>query len=81
MVSPQGRREQCVYACGRGIPKRRACGLTGMARSTLSYELRQPAKALGLDHVPEFAQSAKHPRRCCAIKASAQDRAGLRRKR
>lgn len=44
MVSPQGRREQCAYACGRGIPKRRACGLIGMARSTLSYELRQPAK-------------------------------------
>ena len=44
MVSPQGRREQCAYACGRGIPKRRACGLIGMARSTLSYELRQPEK-------------------------------------
>ena len=44
MVSPQGRREQCAYACARGIPKRRACGLIGMARSTLSYELRQPAK-------------------------------------
>jgi len=44
MVSPQGRREQCAYACGRGIPKRRACGLIGMARSTLSYELRQPVK-------------------------------------
>lgn len=44
MVSPQGRREQCAYACRRGIPKRRACGLIGMARSTLSYELRQPVK-------------------------------------
>lgn len=44
MVSPQGRREQCAYACGRGIPKRRACGLIGMARSTLSYALRQPEK-------------------------------------
>src|SRR5512137_2044421 len=44
MVSPQGRREQCAYACARGIPKRRACGLIGMARSTLSYELRRPAK-------------------------------------
>jgi len=44
MVSPQGRREQCAYACGRGIPKRRACGLIGMARSTLSYELQQPVK-------------------------------------
>ena len=44
MVSPQGRRGQCAYACGRGIPKRRACGLIGMARSTLSYELQQPMK-------------------------------------
>ena len=44
MVGPQGRREQCAYACGRGIAKQRACGLIGMARSTLSYQLRQPAK-------------------------------------
>ena len=44
MVSPQGRREQCSYAHGRGIPKRRACGLIGMARSTWSYGLRQPLK-------------------------------------
>jgi putative transposase len=44
MVSPQVRREQCAYAYMRGLPKRRACGLIGMARSTLSYELRQPAK-------------------------------------
>ena len=44
MVGPQGRREQCAYACARGIPKRRACGPIGMARSTLSYQLRQPAK-------------------------------------
>ena len=44
MVSPQGRREQCAYAHGRGIAKRRACGLIGMARSTLCYELRQPLK-------------------------------------
>lgn len=44
MVSPQGRREQCAYAHGRGIAKRRACGLIGMARSTLWYEPRQPMK-------------------------------------
>jgi putative transposase len=44
MVSPQGRREQCAYAYGRGIAKRCACGLIGMARSTLCYELRQPMK-------------------------------------
>jgi len=44
MVSPQARRDQCAYACGRGIPKRRACGLIGLARSILSYALRLPAK-------------------------------------
>ena len=44
MVGPQGRREQCAYACRRGIAKQRACGLIGIARSTLVYELRQPAK-------------------------------------
>jgi hypothetical protein len=43
-VSPHGRREQYAYACGRGIAKQRACGLIGMARSTFSYELRQPVK-------------------------------------
>ena len=37
MVGPQGRREQCAYVYGRGIAKQRACGLIGMARSTLSY--------------------------------------------
>ena len=49
MVSPQGRREQCAYACGRGISKRRACGLIGMARSTLSYELRQRREGCSRD--------------------------------
>ena len=44
MVGPQGRREQCAYACARGLSKQRACGLVGIARSTLAYELRQPAK-------------------------------------
>jgi len=44
MVSPQGRREQVAFACERGLSKRRACGLLGMARSGLSYELRLPAK-------------------------------------
>jgi putative transposase len=44
VVSSQGRREQCDYVCAHGIPKRRACGLIGMARSTLSYRLRQAAK-------------------------------------
>ena len=44
MVSPQARREQVAFACERGLSERRACGLLGIARSTLSYELRLPAK-------------------------------------
>ena len=44
MVSPPGRREQVDLACQRGLSKRRACGLIGVARSTLSYERRLPAK-------------------------------------
>ena len=43
-MSPQARREQVVFACERGLSERRACGLLGIARSTLSYELRLPAK-------------------------------------
>jgi len=43
-VSPQARREQVAFACERGLSKRRACGLLGVARSALSYELRMPAK-------------------------------------
>lgn len=30
--------------CDGGVSKRRACGLLGIARSTLSYDLRQPGK-------------------------------------
>lgn len=44
MVSPQARREQVVWLCQGGLSKRRACGLLGVARSGLSYRLRQPAK-------------------------------------
>jgi putative transposase len=44
VVSPQARREQVAFACERGLSKRRACGLLGVARSALSYELRMPAK-------------------------------------
>ena len=43
-MSPQARREQVGFACERGLSKRRACGLLGIARSTLSYELTLPAK-------------------------------------
>ena len=44
MVSPQARREQVGFACEHGLSERRACGLLGIARSTLSYELTLPAK-------------------------------------
>jgi putative transposase len=44
MVSPQGRREQIQLACQRALSQRQACGQLGVARSTLTYELRLPAK-------------------------------------
>jgi putative transposase len=44
MVSPQARREQVVLLCKGGLSQRRACGLLGIARSGLTYTLRQPAK-------------------------------------
>lgn len=44
MVSPQARREQVALLCQGGLSKRRACGLLGIARSGLSYALRQPGK-------------------------------------
>jgi putative transposase len=44
VVSPQARREQVGFVCERGLSKRRACGLLGVARSMLSYQLLQPAK-------------------------------------
>lgn len=44
MVSPHARREQVNFACRRGLSRRRACGLIGISRSSLNYELRLPAK-------------------------------------
>ncbi len=44
MVSPQARREQVALACERGLSERRACGLIGLARSSLNYTLRLPVK-------------------------------------
>jgi putative transposase len=37
VVSSQARREQVALACERGLSKRRACELTGVARSGLDY--------------------------------------------
>ena len=44
MVSPQARRDQVALLCQGGVSQRRACGLIGIARSGLSYVLRQPGK-------------------------------------
>jgi putative transposase len=44
VVSPQARREAVKFACELGLSERRACGLVGLPRSCLSYELRLPAK-------------------------------------
>jgi putative transposase len=44
MVSAQARRSQVEFASHRGISVRRACALVGVARSTMGYELKMPAK-------------------------------------
>lgn len=61
MVSPQGRREQVQLACQRGLSQRRACGLVGVARSTLGYELRLPAKDAPVIEAMK-SLSAQYPR-------------------
>ena len=43
-MSPQARREQVAFLCKGGLSQRRACGLIRVARSTLTYKLRQPTK-------------------------------------
>lgn len=61
MVSPQARREQLALACARGASQRRACGLLSISRSSLSYELRMPAKdAPVIEAMKEL--SAQYPR-------------------
>ena len=44
MVSAQARRSQVEFASHRGISVRRACALVGVARSTMGYEPKMPAK-------------------------------------
>ena len=60
-MSPQARREAVAFACERGLSERRACGLIGMARSTLSYALRLPVKAAPVIDAMK-ALSAQYPR-------------------
>lgn len=61
MVSPQARRELVEFACERGLSERRACGLVGLPRSCLSYELRLPAKDAPVIEAMK-ALSAQYPR-------------------
>jgi putative transposase len=44
MVSAQARRSQVEFASHRGISVRRACALIGVARSSMGYEPKMPAK-------------------------------------
>ena len=61
MVSPQGRRDQVDLARRRGLSLRRACGLLSVARSSLRYVPRLPAKdAPVLDAMRVL--SAQYPR-------------------
>lgn len=57
MVSSQAQREQVAFAIARGYPKRRACELIGIARSTLRYECRLPLRdAPALEAMRRLAQ-------------------------
>lgn len=44
MLSAPVRREQALYAIGRGLSQRRACTLIGTSRSNLKYQAKMPAK-------------------------------------
>jgi putative transposase len=61
VVSPQARREAVAFACERGLSERRACGLIGLSRSCLSYELRLPAKDAPVINAMKTL-SAQYPR-------------------
>jgi putative transposase len=61
VVSPQGRREQIAFGCERGLSKRRACGLLEVSRSSLSYQLRLPAKDAPVIEAMK-ALSSQYPR-------------------
>ena len=61
MVGPQARREQVAFACERGLSERRACGLLGISRSTLGYELLLPVKDAPVIEAMK-SLSAQYPR-------------------
>ena len=61
MVSSQVRRVQVAFACERGLSKRRACELTGVARSGLDYQsVRAQRDAPALTAMRRL--SAQYPR-------------------
>lgn len=61
MVSAPARRLQVAYARGRGLSARRACALLRVARSTLDYVPRQPAKDAPVAEAMQ-ALAAQYPR-------------------
>ncbi len=61
MVSASARREPVRYAMARGRSSRRACWLMDVARSSLNYQSRMPARDAQLERrLREVAE--KHPR-------------------
>lgn len=61
MVSAQARRQQVAFLAGRGLSQRRSCALLSVARSTMGYTLRLPAKdAAALQAMRELA--GRYPR-------------------
>ncbi len=61
MVSASVRREQVRYAVTRGLSSRRACRLMEVARSTLNYQSRMPARDSELElRLRSLAE--RHPR-------------------
>ncbi len=61
MVSASARREQVRYAITRGLSSRRACRLMDVARSTLNYQSRMPARDSELElRLRSLAE--RHPR-------------------
>lgn len=61
MVSAPARRQQVAYACRRGLSARRACALLRVARSTLGYVARLPAKDAPVADVMR-SLAAQYPR-------------------
>jgi putative transposase len=61
VVSASVRREQVRYAVTKGLSGRRACRLMGVARSSLNYQSRMPARDTELG-VRLRSLAEQHPR-------------------